>query len=208
MPLDLRISKSLSCDGRTFSFSRAATPDGQTGRAPPLAAAKVGTLTTRTSNTVGTLTMATGHGIATGNIIDIYWSTGASYGLTVGTVAVDSVPFTTAGGTMGVSGGALPAANTAITAMVCQLETFPVTAADMYALGAYAGGVPMVARFRDSGNTNVAIITVSPGNEGYAWFSGDPSGSATPFGSNVANVLLTHGSSAGTVAPGVYAYVN
>lgn len=58
----------------------------------PLAAGKTGQLTTRTDNETGTLTMDSGHGITTGAIIDLYWSTGSRRQITVGTVSSNSVP--------------------------------------------------------------------------------------------------------------------
>lgn len=71
---------------------------------------KAGTLTTRTSDSVGTLTMDSGHGITTGQGLDLYWDDGdgARIGMVVGTVSGDSVP---------VSGGAgfvLPSASTSV----------------------------------------------------------------------------------------------
>jgi len=92
-----------------------------TGGVPPqekaLAAAKVGALSTRTSDTAGTLTMVEGHGITDGQTIDIFWvdADGAlkcAYGATVGEVATNSVPFTEA------AGDVLPAETYAITAQV------------------------------------------------------------------------------------------
>jgi len=77
-----------------------------------LPAAKTGTLSTRTNDTDGELTMTAGHGITTGQIIDIYWTGGVAYGATVGTVATNAVPFT------GASGDVLPSQATAITAAV------------------------------------------------------------------------------------------
>jgi hypothetical protein len=86
--------------------------EGIVGQEPPLPAAKAGTLTTRTDNAAGTLTLGTGHGVATGNTIDLYWDGGRRYNVTVGTVSGNSVP---------ISGGAgdnLPSLSTAITAAV------------------------------------------------------------------------------------------
>lgn len=78
-----------------------------------LAAAPAGTLTTRTDNSTGTLTMSSGgHGIATGNIIDLYWSGGRRYKVTVGTVSGTSVPISVG------SGDNLPIATTAVVACV------------------------------------------------------------------------------------------
>ncbi len=71
---------------------------------------KAGTLSTRTSDYVGVLTMASGHGIVTGQYLDLYWNTGAdvSVGMRAGTVSGLTVPVT--GGTE-----PLPASSTAIT---------------------------------------------------------------------------------------------
>lgn len=77
-----------------------------------LAAAKTGTLTTRSDANTGTLTMSASHGIVDGDIIDIYWAGGVQYGVTVGTVSVNSVPID-----LGI-GDDLPIATTAITAVV------------------------------------------------------------------------------------------
>lgn len=79
-----------------------------------LSAAKSGTLTTRTDDNTGTLTMAAGHGFTDGQIIDIYWSGGVQRSVTVGTVATNSVPIDS-----GI-GDNLPIATTAITAVVQQ----------------------------------------------------------------------------------------
>jgi hypothetical protein len=64
---------------------------------PTLLPAQPSVLTTRTSATVGTLTMTnTNHGIITGQRIDLYWAGGQCSNVLVGTVAGTSVPFTTA----------------------------------------------------------------------------------------------------------------
>lgn len=90
-----------------------------------LSAAKSGTLTTRTTDTTGTLTMATGHGLTTGQIISIFWSGGVQRSVTVGTVSVDSVPIS-----LGV-GDVLPIATTAITAVVQKAVTLSVDGDNM-----------------------------------------------------------------------------
>ena len=74
--------------------------------------AKAGTLSTRTDNNTGTLTLGSGHGITDGQIIDIYWSGGVQRTATVGTVSGTSVPFD-----LGI-GDNLPIATTAITACI------------------------------------------------------------------------------------------
>jgi hypothetical protein len=70
---------------------------------------KAGSLTTRTDDDTGTITMASAeHGITTGAVVDIHWAGGVQYGVTVGTVAGTSVPFDAG------SGDNLPDQSTAV----------------------------------------------------------------------------------------------
>ncbi|MEP0846067.1 MAG: hypothetical protein HRF50_04500 [Phycisphaerae bacterium] len=83
--------------------------EGQIGQSVTLNAAKAGTLTTRTTDTAGTITLGAGHGIVDADVVDIYWSGGRRYNVVVGTVAGNDVP---------ISGGAgdnLPAQDAALT---------------------------------------------------------------------------------------------
>lgn len=80
-------------------------------------AGKSGTLSTRTSDTAGTVTLESGHGITDGQTIDVHWvdSDGrarCAHGATVGTVSGDDVPFT------GAAGDVLPAQDYTIVADV------------------------------------------------------------------------------------------
>lgn len=74
-------------------------------------AAKTGTLSTRTDNNTGVLTMQANHGIANAAVVDVYWSTGKRYGMTVTNVATNLVSID------GGNGDNLPAQSTAITAI-------------------------------------------------------------------------------------------
>lgn len=89
------LTKSSSFSGVGGSISQAVTrsADGGGIREVSLPAGKTGQLTTRTDDNTGTLTMAASHGITTGALIDIYWTGGVQYAVTVGTVSVNSVPF-------------------------------------------------------------------------------------------------------------------
>jgi len=112
----IRISGSMG----GLSIETTVTREGSGGVPPQeksLPKADAGTLSTRTNDTDGTLTLGSGHGVATGNKIDIFWTDAngnlkCAYGATVGTVAGNSVPFT------GASGDVLPALDSAITADV------------------------------------------------------------------------------------------
>ena len=110
MSVNITYGVSVSGGGISMQSAIVRTGSAPIGLSETLPAAKTGTLTTRTDNTDGELTMSASHGITTGATIDIYWSGGSRYGVTVGTVATNAVP---------ISGGAgdnLPIATTAITA--------------------------------------------------------------------------------------------
>lgn len=103
---------SVSGGGLTIQASIVRTGSASISLSETLNAAKTGTLATRTDANTGNLTMTAGHGITTGQIIDIYWDGGVQYAVTVGTVATNDVPID-----LGV-GDDLPAQDTAITAVV------------------------------------------------------------------------------------------
>lgn len=114
MAITGKCNQTLSLPGVSISttIDRSAS-----GGVPPqdaaLPSAKTGSLTERTSDTDGELTMTdTDHGIKTGDKITIFWDGGIAYQATVGTVAAKVVPFT------GAKGDNLPAKDTAITAGV------------------------------------------------------------------------------------------
>lgn len=178
-----------------------------------LAAAKVGTLTTRTGNTVGTLTMVTGHGFTTGCRIDLYWQlAGVWYcqrGILVGTVSTNSVPFTD-----GV-GANLPGASTAITAMIPNQFPLAIVGNNLQALFAQAqpaGAVlspvvtPTTVSFQSSVPVEIVALSMLNAPIAYGWMfnsSALPSvideGGANPLsGATVATVYLSHGYSGGS----------
>lgn len=75
---------------------------GSIGYSESLPAGTAGVLTTRASGAAGTITLETGHGITTGDKIDVFSDGGVSYGATAGTIAAapddTSIPFTLAEG--------------------------------------------------------------------------------------------------------------
>lgn len=188
----------------TFNVSRTIETEGETVRNPSLAPAKVGALTTRTSDSVGTLTMAVGHGFVNGDRLDIYWvnpdgSRGFRYGITVGVVAGESVPITAG------AGDVLPADETAITAMVPEEITFPVTAADMKML-IVACPYPAQAVFLDITPALVAHIVCDGESDSYVW--DDENGLANPFAADTVTGYLSHGSSDNTAVVKAIAMVD
>jgi len=105
-----RLTLNGDIGGISVNSTLTRTADGQIGHDVTLNPAKTGTLSARTSDTEGTLTLESAHGLVDGDIIDVYWGGGRRYDVVVGTVAGDDVPIS------GGSGDALPAQGTAVTA--------------------------------------------------------------------------------------------
>jgi hypothetical protein len=75
----------------------------------PLPQGRAGTLSTRTSDTVGVATVASGHGITTSDTVSVFWEGGYRYGVAVSAQTSTTISLGTAG-----AGDVLPIATTAI----------------------------------------------------------------------------------------------
>jgi len=105
----LNNSVSVSGLGSSITRSTPRTTDGGGSNEVVVAVGAAGSLTTRTTDTTGTVTMTSGsHGITTGQNVNIFWSGGVQYDVTVGTVSGTAVPFS------GGSGDVMPIATTAV----------------------------------------------------------------------------------------------
>ena len=105
-------TRSFSFPG--YSFQDAASVVEFTGivavekELPAVAAAKIGSLTTRTDDNTGVATLSTGHSILTNDVVDVYWDGGVRFGMLA----------TVSGNAVSLDGGAgdnLPAQDTACT---------------------------------------------------------------------------------------------
>lgn len=132
MPFTLNVSQSTSLGGRSGQSRVAISGEGLASKEVTRPVAKTGQLTTRTDANTGTLTMAGGHGITTGARLDVYWENGSRRGMTVGTVATNSVPID------GGAGDDLPDNLTQITAQVPQEEALSVVGNNVVAIEMYA----------------------------------------------------------------------
>lgn len=186
----------------TFTVSATAMETAAPNGTGTLVAAKTGNLTTRTSDTAGTLTMDSGHGITTGQRLDIFWSGGSGYAATVGTVSVDSVPFTGLVGT-------LPADESEITAQVPTQVNVSVTGTDVKFIVATAGltfgdyGCNVIITRSDNTVSEAYQLTASAPADGW---NGATYGPANPVsGETIAKVFFAQGNSAKTVQ--AYAYI-
>lgn len=116
--MSLNLTYKISVTGGGFNYQ---SPDidisGSSGfpvNDDEMETAEAGSLTTRSTDTTGTITMTSGaHTIATADVVDIYWTEGGvlgvRYGVTVGTVVTTAVPIS------GGDGDVLPTQDVAVT---------------------------------------------------------------------------------------------
>ena len=205
MPKTLNLSIGATSKGVSVARRATINADKDGGVSKNLPAAKTGELTTRTDNDTGTLTMDPGHGIGTGNKLDIYWvdpTTGAEMSrvnITVGTVAGDSVPIDAG------NGDNLPLVNTDIRAMVPVVETVdaPLGAAAVNLQGIVAyGGASCTVHFFEGATliTSVRILAsgVNGAPDGYIWANGHTGSNPLATAAAVINtVSVSHGNALG-----------
>lgn len=182
--------------GQSYGQLVSAVGDNDSSSQPAagVAAAKTGALTTRTDATSGTLTMDVGHGFTTGAVISLFWSGGSRHNVTLGTVSVNSCPFS------GGAGDDLPAASTAITAMVPAVELVAFDGAAATAALAYWQPQPTdgaaYVEFLKSDDTLITTFSLSVASPASSW---DGTGT-NPFGTDaVGKVRFSHGQTSARV---------
>lgn len=159
-------------------------------------ASKSGTLTVRTDNETGSLTLGSGHGITTAQIVDLYWTGGARRGVLVGTVAGTTVPI---GADNGGIGDNLPAQGTDIVVaprveVTCQIEPDDLALLAVYApFDAAKVASPVSVEFFDDGDTSVVVLSLEPNFPVVYDITGG--GDANPLaGDPIAKLLVSNGS--------------
>jgi len=196
------INQSVSKDGRQYPAIQKKIPaESMIDIVVEPTAAKTGQLTTRTSDTVGTLTMTAGHGIVDANRIDLFWSGGARIGVIVGVVSVNSVPIT--GGT----GDNLPANLTQITAKVAEAFGPAFVGTDAQGLFLVApANADAVFAFTQADNTLIFAKRVAAGDM-YAWDV--QSGVTNPItGQTVGKIYISHAASDAVREVTAVTYIN
>lgn len=169
MSYTLSVSKRANIGGKVVTKNSTLTNEQLVAREISKAAGgKTGSLTTRTDADTGTLTMAGGHGITTGQRLDVYWTEagveGSRRGMTVGTVSVNSVPID--GGT----GDNLPTNTTAVIAAVPEENTFVVTGDNVTGLTLWVDGVRGAISVCNASNVELYGKTLT---DGFMWFTGE-----------------------------------
>lgn len=189
--------QNATINGTNYQKSVSVDADNVLRTKKTVAAAVAGQLTTRTDNTTGTLTMNAGHGITTGARLDIYWNVGGvaghRRGVTVGTVSVNSVPFSLG------AGDNLPVNLTNITAMIPTFEDVVITGDNVQYYAFYAQRAPALIVFTDSGGVEKGAEFVSLDGAAAIWYLGN--GVTNPLaGDAVTRLYYSHGYTGGSVA--------
>jgi hypothetical protein len=152
-------------------------------------------LTTRTDDNTGTITMGdAGHGIQTGDKVDVYWDGGVQYDVTVGTVIGTTVPIDLG------SGDVLPT-DTPPTAVIVSLRTQINLDIDgdnlvLLAIKQKYNSNTLTADshvdFQDSGSAEIAEVDLEA-NGPQVWDIAG--GSANPFtGNSITKAFASNGS--------------
>jgi len=130
-----------------------------------LLAADAGTLSTRTDADDGTITLETGHGIVTSDVVDLYWDGGAKYNNTIGTVSVNSVPF------VGGTGDDLPDEDSVISVSKRTAITFTDSGDNVSAFMVQCDQACRFTFMAAGGEITAATFSISA-NQGVPWYEG------------------------------------
>lgn len=189
-----RLTQEFTVGGRQIGGATTSSGATETSTAETVAAGKVGELTTRTDAETGTLTMESGHGITTGQIIDLYWADGIRRAVTVGTVSGDSVPI---GGVGDGKGEDLPLVNTAVIACVRRIVDLDVAGDTVAMAGAdVSAGRRCSIEFEQNDGTEILPIEiVASATEKGVWIMGATNDFA---GESIGRVAISNGSSEGS----------
>jgi hypothetical protein len=194
MAFSIEVRETIVAGGKSASSRTVVTADGIISKEISVAAAKIGSLTTRTDDNTGTLTMNASHGITTGVSLDVYWTGGRRLGMTVGTVATNSVPID------GGSGDNLPTAATAITAMIPINEALVIDGDDVSGIEMYCDAAGTISLIDDAAAVALSKQiggTTAQDQRSYVWMAArDP---VNPIaGDTLAYVRFSHGDSSKT----------
>jgi hypothetical protein len=180
---------SFAIGGRTFNHSVNANLDGTEYIEPSakVAIAHSGSLTTRTDNDTGVVTLSAGHGILTGDRVDLYWEVGGVKGKRLGMAA------TVAGNAVTVDLGAgdvLPAGASTIILAKAHEEPLEMDGDNIVAIAVSSEkrGAFVLADAADA-----ALYTFSLPEDAMADGWGSGLGTVNPLaGTAIAKVFMSH----------------
>jgi len=186
------ISQNAAVGGLSIQSTVSRTASSQIGHETELPAASAGTLSTRTDDNTGIVTLAEGHGLEIGDVVDVYWGDagGSTYRYGMDVTDVDGNDVTIDGG----AGTNLPAQDTAVT--VAEQVTLDTDFdGDLLEMIVASASRRSHVGFRDSVPTVLKEVEL-PAGEAWAWAADQ--GIANPLAGNPVNDLKAScGDSAG-----------
>lgn len=187
----LTYNVSLSGGGTSISRSIPRTADGLGAREIALPPGKPGTLTTRTGDDAGVVTLAADHGVVSSDTVDVYWEGGIRYGMTA---TVSGVSVTLADG----DGDNLPEQDTPVVVAKQVHVNATVDGDELYIIGIEASyNSPSSAAMahldmQDSGGDTIAELDLAANSPRVFDIVG---GDSNPFtGNTIVVVLASNGS--------------
>lgn len=185
--MDSKLTISGDLGGAPLNSTISRSADGSIRQTISLPAAVSGTLSTRTSDTAGVLTVA-GHALQMGDIIDIYWDGGRRYDVDVDSVAGDDVTFS--GGT----GDVLPAQDTDITTAEQTVIDVDFDGANLVGIGAVCPARAHLGFFEGAANELSVDLVAKE-----TWFWVDGGTAANPLAATVVGSVKASQSSTAAI---------
>lgn len=188
------ITQNVNVDGDNYPVNRTVTADQQYSNELTVTAADSGSLTTRTDNDTGVVTLSGGHSVVNGRV-DAYWSGGSRIGMTA-TVATNAV--TIDGGT----GDNLPSSNSTVLLKNPQVLSPTVDGTAMVGLLLYSGiganssYLPGTVTFTEAGGTLIDSFELTPSAPNYEW---DGSAADSPLPATIGKIYFSHGNTVSIV---------
>lgn len=157
MAMTMKVQNSATIGGVNFAEARTVSAESAIVNVVNVPAAQAGSLTTRSSDTAGQITVAdSGHTITTGARLDLYWTVagvpGMRRGVVAGTVSGSVVPIS------GGSGDVLPASSTTINVALPVQVGFNILGDDVVGIAAYSPVRGQVVLVEDSDVEALAIL--------------------------------------------------
>lgn len=154
------------------------TADGTVTREVSIPPGKSGSLTTRTGDGAGVITLAAGHGIAALAVVDIYWTGGARYGVTIDSLGGVGDIELTFDDTPTASGDALPGKDTAVVVSPRVTVNVPIDGDAVEMFGVHSTQRGQVTFF-SAAEAAIAQFTFAAAENVESWYSG--SAAANPL---------------------------
>lgn len=163
----LTISKSVTGGGGDpLNSTMTQTASGEKNHDDTLVnAGKSGTLTTRTDDNTGVITLGSSHGVTDSHIVDVYWAGGVRYGMTV--TGTDSTTISIDGG----AGDVLPAAETTVVVGITEDIVCVLTGDDARAISIVCNKRCHVD-FQDAGGSELPLEIAANGGWDWTYDSG------------------------------------